>query len=74
MPAFASIASVASIASKGTIATIASRAIIASLDSRRAKATIPSSVELERATNLFVRASSPEQLAELRLSKDHWPS
>ena len=34
----------------------------------------PRSVELERATNLFVRASSPEQLAELRLSKDHWPS
>ena len=40
----------------------------------RGEATIPSSVELERATNLFVRASSPEQLAELRLSKDHWPS
>jgi hydroxyacylglutathione hydrolase len=38
------------------------------------EATIPSSVELERATNLFVRATSPEQLAELRRSKDHWPS
>jgi hydroxyacylglutathione hydrolase len=40
----------------------------------RGEATIPSSVELERATNLFVRATSPEQLAELRRSKDHWPS
>jgi len=40
----------------------------------RGEATIPSSVELERATNLFVRATSPEQLAELRSSKDHWPS
>ena len=40
----------------------------------RGEATIPSSVELELATNLFVRATSPEQLAELRLSKDHWPS
>ena len=40
----------------------------------RGEATIPSSVELDRATNLFVRASGPEQFAELRLSKDHWPS
>ena len=38
----------------------------------RGEATIPSSVELELATNLFVRASSAEQLASLRASKDHW--
>jgi hypothetical protein len=29
-------------------------------------------VELERSTNLFVRARSAEQLASLRASKDHW--
>ena len=34
--------------------------------------TIPSSIGLERATNLFVRAPNPEALAELRQSKDHW--
>jgi hydroxyacylglutathione hydrolase len=34
--------------------------------------TIPSSVELELQTNLFVRAGSAERLAELRRSKDHW--
>ena len=38
----------------------------------RGEATIPSTVELEQATNLFVRASSAEQLANLRASKDHW--
>lgn len=34
--------------------------------------TIPSSVELERATNLFVRAETPAALAALRHSKDAW--
>jgi len=34
--------------------------------------SIPSSVGLERQTNLFVRAGSAEALAELRSSKDHW--
>ena len=34
--------------------------------------TIPSSIGLERATNLFVRAPNPGVLAELRQSKDHW--
>ena len=34
--------------------------------------TIPSSIGLERATNLFVRAPNPGALAELRQSKDHW--
>jgi hydroxyacylglutathione hydrolase len=38
----------------------------------RGEATIPSTVELERSTNLFVRARSAEQLASLRASKDHW--
>ncbi len=34
--------------------------------------TIPSTVALERATNLFVRCSSPAELAELRRSKNDW--
>lgn len=34
--------------------------------------TIPSTVGLERATNLFLRAGSADQLAALRSSKDHW--
>ena len=34
--------------------------------------TIPSSIGLERATNLFVRARTPNELASRRLSKDHW--
>ena len=38
----------------------------------RGEPTIPSTVGLERATNLFVRAGSAEQLAALRSSKDHW--
>ena len=38
----------------------------------RGEATIPSTIELERATNLFVRAGSAEELALLRHSKDHW--
>jgi hydroxyacylglutathione hydrolase len=39
----------------------------------RGEATIPSTVGLERATNLFIRASTAEQLAALRRSKDQWP-
>jgi hydroxyacylglutathione hydrolase len=35
-------------------------------------ATIPSSIGLERATNLFVRARSVSELADRRSSKDHW--
>mgnify|MGYP006275968619 CR=1 FL=1 len=38
----------------------------------RGEATIPSSVALERATNLFVRASDAAELAELRQSKNTW--
>ena len=34
--------------------------------------TIPSSIGLERATNLFVRARSASELADRRSSKDHW--
>lgn len=34
--------------------------------------TIPSSIGLELATNLFLRASSPEELGELRRHKDSW--
>ena len=36
------------------------------------EATIPSSVALERATNLFVRSESAAELARLRTSKDHF--
>lgn len=38
----------------------------------RGEATIPSSIALERATNLFVRAADAEQLAALRRHKDGW--
>ena len=38
----------------------------------RGEATIPSSVALERATNLFVRAADAQELAELRRSKNAW--
>jgi len=38
----------------------------------RGEITIPSSVALERATNLFVRAADAEELARLRLSKNDW--
>lgn len=38
----------------------------------RGAATIPSSVALERATNLFVRAADAEELAALRQSKNDW--
>lgn len=34
--------------------------------------TIPSSIGLERTTNLFMQANSAEELAELRHRKDHW--
>ena len=47
---------------------------LAAVISTRARgvATIPSTVGMERATNLFVRATSSEQLAVLRRSKDQW--
>jgi hydroxyacylglutathione hydrolase len=38
----------------------------------RGEATIPSTIEMEKATNLFVRARTAEELALLRQSKDHW--
>jgi len=34
--------------------------------------TIPSSIALERATNLFVRARNPGELAQLREHRNHW--
>ena len=36
------------------------------------QATIPSTIELERATNLFVRAADAAELRRLRGSKDLW--
>jgi hydroxyacylglutathione hydrolase len=36
------------------------------------RATVPSSVGLERATNLFVRAADAGELGQLRRSKDSW--
>ena len=52
-------------------------AIGARLDQVRAlraagQATVPSSIGLERRTNLFVRAGSAAELARLRRSKDQW--
>ena len=35
-------------------------------------ATIPSSIALERATNLFVRSRDAEELAQRRESRNHW--
>ncbi|MEB3321674.1 MAG: hydroxyacylglutathione hydrolase [Synechococcaceae cyanobacterium] len=34
--------------------------------------TVPSSIDLERATNLFVRAGDARELARLRESRNHW--
>jgi hydroxyacylglutathione hydrolase len=34
--------------------------------------TVPSSIGLERRTNLFLRAGSAEELGRLRRSKDAW--
>lgn len=39
---------------------------------RRGLPSVPSSVAAERATNLFVRSASAEELARLRHHKDHW--
>lgn len=36
------------------------------------EATVPTTIALERATNPFMRASSPEELARLRLAKDNF--
>lgn len=38
----------------------------------RDEATVPTTIELERATNPFMRAPSPKGLAELRLGKDNF--
>jgi len=38
----------------------------------RGEATIPSSIGLELATNLFLRAGDAEELARLRQSKNDW--
>ena len=51
---------------------IAERLVAVRRDRAAGVPTIPSSVELERATNLFVRAETPATLAALRRSKDAW--
>ena len=38
----------------------------------RGELTLPSSIGLERRTNLFMRAETAEDLAGLRSHKDHW--
>ncbi len=53
-------------------APIAERLAAVQADRAAGRTTIPSTVALERATNLFVRAANPEELAVLRTSKDHW--
>jgi hydroxyacylglutathione hydrolase len=39
---------------------------------QRGEASIPSSIGLEKQTNLFMRTADAEQLAQLRRHKDHW--
>ena len=39
---------------------------------RRQQPSLPSSIGLERATNLFLQARSARELAALRHAKDHW--
>jgi hydroxyacylglutathione hydrolase len=51
---------------------IAARLAAVCLQRARGEATIPSSVALERATNLFVRSESAGELARLRASKNHF--
>ena len=53
-------------------AAIAQRLAEVQARRRRREATIPSSVGLERATNLFVRAGDAAELAALRQSKNTW--
>ena len=38
----------------------------------RGELSLPSSIALERATNLFLQADTPDALAELRVHKDRW--
>ena len=35
-------------------------------------ASVPSTIDQELATNLFLRSETRAQLEQLRLSKDHW--
>lgn len=51
---------------------IADRLALVRRQRARGEATIPTSVGLERATNLFVRAADATELAALRLDKDGW--
>jgi len=39
---------------------------------QRGASSLPSTVALEKATNLFVQASSAEEVSSLRQHKDHW--
>ena len=55
----------------GTVAARLEAVIARRADGRP---TIPSTIGSERATNLFLRAQSPSELARLRRSKDLWPS
>ena len=38
----------------------------------RGESSLPSSIALEKRTNLFLQAESAEELAELRSHKDQW--
>ena len=53
-------------------AAIAARLAQVQNDRRHGIPTIPSTIALERATNLMLRAATAEQLGERRSRKDHW--
>lgn len=55
-----------------TQAAISERLAMVRRRRRAGEATIPSTIACERATNLFLQAAGPEELAALRASKDHW--
>ena len=53
-------------------AVLASRLKDVEQKRRQGELTLPSTLRIERATNLFLQASSATELAQLRQHKDDW--